>query len=471
MAAFCRLLLLVWLTAFVSASAHAQSARSIDNPAEAKSYADAVNTKDATKRAQALEVFIAWYPRSVLRVSAYEQLMAAWHSAGNPAKADVAAVKTLQIDPDNVRALANRAYIGRTLATAGDQAALAWAVAAAERGTAVIAKWSRPASMSEMEFTTLRRQTVAVFSGVLGFAALQAKDYTKARQHYIAAVADDPDNLQDIYQYSVALLEGAPLDALGFWYGARAIAIARAAKNEQAAAGIDRYVRARYRIYHGGEEGWDGIVAQAVAGPHQPPMNFAASITRVLTPPERAVKLVAENNPGTLSYAEWELVLTHRDASAANRDAAERVWNAIAERQRRGEVRLKIRLKVLAAAPDRIEGAITDTNQASNTVDIEVRMARSLGPLPAVGSSIAIIGALKEYGTEPFRFIMSDAELAPESMPVAGGLCAEPRPQLCTRDYRPACGVRRDGGRKTYGNACSACADPEIVSQAAGACP
>jgi hypothetical protein len=42
---------------------------------------------------------------------------------------------------------------------------------------------------------------------------------------------------------------------------------------------------------------------------------------------------------------------------------------------------------------------------------------------------------------------------------------------MCTRDYRPACGQHRDGSRKTYGNACSACADAEVVTQAAGACP
>ena len=51
------------------------------------------------------------------------------------------------------------------------------------------------------------------------------------------------------------------------------------------------------------------------------------------------------------------------------------------------------------------------------------------------------------------------------------GACAEPRPQMCTMDYRPACGLRRDNSRKTYSNACSACADAQVVSQSAGACP
>ena len=48
----------------------------------------ALNTRDAEKRATAMEVFIAWYPTSVLRTDAYEQAMAAWHAANQPAKAD-----------------------------------------------------------------------------------------------------------------------------------------------------------------------------------------------------------------------------------------------------------------------------------------------------------------------------------------------------------------------------------------------
>jgi hypothetical protein len=98
-------------------------------------------------------------------------------------------------------------------------------------------------------------------------------------------------------------------------------------------------------------------------------------------------------------------------------------------------------------------------------------MSWPLAPLPAVGTKIAIIGSLSDYRTQPFRFVMTKAELAPESLPVAGGQCADPRPQMCTRDYRPSCGIRRDGSRRTYGNACTACADPDVVSQGPGPCP
>jgi tetratricopeptide (TPR) repeat protein len=441
----------------------------VTNPAEYKNYLAAVNTQDAAKRAQALEIFLAWYPYSVLRTEAYEQTMAAWQAANNPAKADAIAVRLLQLDPDNVRALANRAYSGRTQAMAGDEKALAPAVEAARRGIAALPKWRKPAPITEPDFTRLKMQIVAVFDGTLGYAALQAKDYAKARTHFLEAVNVDPTNLPDTYQLAVSLLEAKPIDALGFWYAARAIAIARSAKNETAAAEIEKYARARYIHYHGSDKDWSKLVTR-VAGEQRPPDNFAESISRAMSPAETAVYMAEKSDVGSLSFDDWEFILSHRGDSPDNQAAADKVWKAIMEKQQ-GGARLKLPVKVIKAASERIEAALSEESQARNTVDLEITLGHPLRPLPAVGSTISIIGVLSDYRPAPFRFFLTNAELAEESMPVAGGACADPRPQMCTRDYRPACGVRRDGSRQTYGNACTACADSEVVSQAAGACP
>lgn len=448
----------------------AQTQRStFANPAEYDSYMAALNTKDPARKAQAMEVFIAWYPGSVLRLEAHEQAISAWQAANQPAKADVLVARLLQVDPDNVRALANRAYVGRLKASGGDASALSAAVTASQRGLAVMPKWQKPALLDDTGFARLKEQMAGIFNGVLGFAALQEKDYDKAREFYREAVAADPTDLQDTYQYAVAQLEGSPVDALGFWYGARSIGIAKAAKNDSAAQDIDRYVRSRYRVYRGSEEGWDAIVTR-VASQTAPPANFKKSIPRAMTPPERALEVLEDNEPSKLSPAQWVLVLRHRDVSPANKRAAEAVWKAIGERQQ-GGARLKLMFKVISVTPERIEGAITDEAQAGNLVDIEVTPSRSLSPPPSVGTKIAMFGTLGEYQTQPFLFRFVRAELAPESMPVAGGPCADPRPQMCTKDYRPACGQLRDGTRKTYGNACTACSDPQVVTQGAGACP
>ena len=56
------------------------------------------------------------------------------------------------------------------------------------------------------------------------------------------------------------------------------------------------------------------------------------------------------------------------------------------------------------------------------------------------------------------------------SVPDAAGRCAEPRPEICTREYRPVCGVQNNSLAKTYGNACTACADGQVIYYLEGAC-
>ena len=195
-----------------------------------------------------------------------------------------------------------------------------------------------------------------------------------------------------------------------------------------------------------------GKLARVVAGERAPPGGFVKSIPRVLTPTELALQLMDENDPGALSVYDWVLILRYRDSTPANHKAADRLWQTIVDKQRGGGqygagTRIKLAVKVISAAPDAIEAAITDEAQAGNVADLHIVMTQPLAPLPAAGSKIAIIGTLSDYRPQPFLFTMTGAELAPESMPVAGGPCADPRPQMCTRDYRPACGRRRDGSR------------------------
>ncbi len=48
--------------------------------------------------------------------------------------------------------------------------------------------------------------------------------------------------------------------------------------------------------------------------------------------------------------------------------------------------------------------------------------------------------------------------------------CVEPRPQLCTMQYDPVCGLTADNQNKTYSNACSACSDASVSGHSPGTC-
>ena len=61
----------------------------------------------------------------------------------------------------------------------------------------------------------------------------------------------------------------------------------------------------------------------------------------------------------------------------------------------------------------------------------------------------------------------SDKEIAAAGATV----CEDPRPQVCTMDYRPVCATLKDGSIKTFANGCGACAEIEAVSWVENACP
>jgi hypothetical protein len=48
--------------------------------------------------------------------------------------------------------------------------------------------------------------------------------------------------------------------------------------------------------------------------------------------------------------------------------------------------------------------------------------------------------------------------------------CTEPRPQICTQDYRPVCALLQDGSLATYSNGCNACSDQAVTRYREGAC-
>ena len=50
-------------------------------------------------------------------------------------------------------------------------------------------------------------------------------------------------------------------------------------------------------------------------------------------------------------------------------------------------------------------------------------------------------------------------------------VCKDPRPQMCTMDYRPVCGTMTGGEKKTYSNGCSAFSDMSVLSYVPGECP
>ncbi len=55
--------------------------------------------------------------------------------------------------------------------------------------------------------------------------------------------------------------------------------------------------------------------------------------------------------------------------------------------------------------------------------------------------------------------------------PTANTACTDPRPLVCTREFRPTCAVLAAGGTKEFASPCTACADNAVSGYIAGPCP
>jgi tetratricopeptide (TPR) repeat protein len=393
----------------------------IKDPAEYNAYIVALNTQDPAAKAAAMEAFVKQYPASIVKIDALEQAMAAHQQASNVAKVQSIAGQILEIEPDNVRALAILAFLKRSQAT---PQSVGEARVLAQKGQRALLAWTRPEETSEADFKKLRNQMADIFYGAIAFAALQDKNYPTAHENYLEAIAIDPSNLQDVFQLGIAALEMDPMDVNGFWYLAKAINLAQG--NAAGQKSIQDYAKAKYKRYHGGEDGWDQIVS-AAASQAAPPAGFAQSIKPKPAPAEIAVQAVKENDPATFSFSDWEFILSYRDASPANKEAAEKVWAVIQDKQKQGEAKLRFNgVKVIAATKDSIDAALTDENQQANKADLHVVLEKPALHPPPRGSMTDIIGVLTSYTLDPFMFTMEHGELP------------APKPPAPPRRPRPA---------------------------------
>ncbi|HEX4604701.1 MAG TPA: tetratricopeptide repeat protein [Candidatus Angelobacter sp.] len=391
------------------------SQKVIKDPAEYNAYITALNTTDPAAKGAAMEAFIAQYPNSIVKMDALEQARGAYQQANNQQKVEQIARQILVIDPGNVPSLAIVVYIERQ--GIKDAATGAKARADAERGLQELPNLKTPEGMSPADFEKMRNQVTSIFAGTAAFGALQQQDYPAAQKYYEQALKIDPNDIANNYQMAISLLEVKPPNALGFWYGAKALSIAQS-QNPQAFKAWSPYFVSKYKKYHGSTDDWNQRIAEA-ATQTAPPANFVASIPLAPTPCDLAAQAVQQNDPGTLSFSDWELILSCRDKTPANKDAAEKVWAVIQAKEKNGEAKLKIPVKVIASTDaSSLDVAISDDNQAANKADMHVAMEKPMTKAPAVGATIDIIGVISEYAPDPFMFTMTKGEL-PAAKPAA----------------------------------------------------
>jgi len=260
--------------------------KAIKDHAEYGAYSSAVKIKEASARATALEEFVLKYPRSVAAAQALREALASWQEAGNKDQIVDVAKRLIVLEPANIRAMAIVVALDRAKAAQQDRldAGLMNEICQfSSNGLNVLSSWQMPAGMTADQFAAMRNSMSAIFNGGAGTCALGQSDLAKARETLAQAVAIDSTDLQNLWQLAVADLESRPADANGFWYCARAIAIAKRAQNKPAADAATDYCNKKYTAYHGSPEGWDPILV-AAQSQDAPPAGFSKLIAPSANP-------------------------------------------------------------------------------------------------------------------------------------------------------------------------------------------
>ena len=375
------------------------------SPAEYNAYNSAITQTDPKAKAAALEAYLAAYPQSAVKGSVLEQLMGAYSAIPDPAKTLDAADRLLQVDPNNIRAYLLEVYFRRTQAeqmtdASAKQAGLDKAADYAQKGLAA----TKPAEMSDADFGKLKAGAYPLFYSAIAIAALNKKDAATAITNYKQELAMVPEDqtktpglvLQDIYYLSIAYLQSTPPDLSNCaFYAARVAAYAP----DNLKAQYEPTAKYCYKKYHGGDDGYDAVVAAAKANLN-PPADF--KIKPAPSPADIVANVIATTpDLSTLATSDKEFILQNGKPE----DAA-KIWDLL-----KGKSNQFPDATVVSVSDSALQVSVSDDAVQSKTADYTFQLAAPLKTPPVVGAKVTVSGTYASYTPSPIMFTMSDGAI------------------------------------------------------------
>jgi tetratricopeptide (TPR) repeat protein len=383
--------------------------KEIKDPAEYNAYVGAVQQSDPNAKISGLEAFLTQYPNSVMKEDALEILMGTYQQKGDAAKMADTAQRLLVVNPNSVRALALLAYTKRVMAQGGQnpQQNLADAEQYGQKGLTALQSFNKPEGMQPQEYDNLKKQMSGIFNAAIGVAALQKKDYPTATKSLRAAVEVSPGDFSIVYPLALAYLQSSPPDVVnGSWFAARAASIAPTQMQPQ----IEKYGKSQYTKYHGSDQGWSDVVAQAKSSTSgTPPAGFTITQYVPPTPAEQAADLVKTKKVEEMSFAEWELVL-----SEGKPEDVEKVWSVLKDKP------LQMAAQVISiTSPSNLKLAGSSDDIDAKRPDIDLTMTAPIPArlMPKEAADFQFQGTPVSYEPKPFMMTMKDGAILTAKTP------------------------------------------------------
>ena len=404
------MLLTLGAVALTAPAALAQAAqkKEIKDQAEYNAYVAAIQQTDVNAKISGLEAFASQYPNSVVREDGMETLLAAYQQTNNGAKVEDVAQRLLVINPSNIKALAILSYLKKA---SGD---FANARKYAEQGSTALAAYAKPDGVPQADYDKQKVSFTELFHNVIGYSAWQTKDFAKAQEQLKLSVAGNPNSLEDVYALAVSSLPPSTPEDMpnGLFWIARAAALST---DPAGKAQITKFGHSKYVKYHGSEDGWAQLLAQA-ANTQAPAADLATTITKYVppTPEQQAADIVAKKAPKDMDFAEWELVLS--EGKQADQD---KVWNGAGDVKGIKGQPLQMVGNIISVTPTKIQLAASVDDIEAKRFDIELTMTAPIPPklMPKEGTELQFGGVPESYTPKPFVMQLINGTLLTKAAP------------------------------------------------------
>lgn len=376
-------------------AASAQQKKVIQDPAEYNAYIAAINATDASQKAQMLESYLQTYPKSVMQEDGLELLLKTYQQLNKPDQIKAVSQRLLQVNAQNLTALALLSYLDRAQAQQGGADAATTLQEAGQlgaRGLTVLQTAVKPEGYTDEQWTSMKSSFRIVFLGSVGHAALAAKDYPAAQQNLKEVVAAQPTDVNSIYLLSLAYLSPKPVVVDGLFWVARAAALTQ---NPE----LLKYAKNQYIRYHGSDEKFADLLAQAKVATTLP-ADF--SVKPAPSPAEQARvqahDMLKKGTPESLSFAEWQFILTygsHEDVTA--------VWAAI-----KGKPVQMVAVLIDGSRESlKLAGSVDDIDAKKADIIFTLKEALAAGHTLKAGARLTVQGTPTEYAVQGDTFTMT----------------------------------------------------------------
>jgi tetratricopeptide (TPR) repeat protein len=400
--------------------------RNFKDRAEYDLYDSILKETAPAKRLELLNTWKAKYPntdfnkeRLLLYLSTYQQL-------GRAQEMLDTAKQILAIDPKDPNGLlwvtvltVSTGTTAPDALTYGEQAAKT-ALGALDE---IFALDKKPKEISESDWNKQKNFLQQSALNMLGWAALQRKDWTAAEQYFTKSLQVEPNQGQVSYWLGTAILGQRNPDkqSAGLYHIARAVAYSGPGEAPaQLKTQLDQYLTKVYSNFHGSAEGLNDIKQLAAKSPF-PPADFKIkSQAEIFAEQEEKLK---KENPMLALWLSLKRELTGPNGEQYFQNMKDSLLpgNAVP-----GVT--KFRGKLISQNPANRPKELVVGIADANTPEVTLRFQTPLPGRAEPGTELAFEGVAKEFTKDPFNLVLEVEREQLEGWPATAPAKAKPAP-------------------------------------------